>query len=128
MPPRFLKPKGRNTLEGQVRAELEVRGLPQPSAVRRLEPSEGELVQKRSAYPSTHTTPGRLDRSEVELVQRSRHFLVRRGRGGTPPPVDFGFMLELEFPEPLEGPLALGYGSHFGLGLFVTEREGAAVT
>jgi len=37
-------------------------------------------------------------------------------------------MLELEFPEPLEGPLALGYGSHFGLGLFVTEREGAAVT
>ena len=29
-----------------------------------------------------------------------------------------GAFLEIVFPRPVEGPLALGYGSHFGLGLF----------
>ena len=28
------------------------------------------------------------------------------------------------FPEPVQGPITLGYGCHFGLGLFVAE-EGA---
>jgi len=32
---------------------------------------------------------------------------------------DLGAALIIEFPEPIIGPLALGYGSHFGLGLFV---------
>lgn len=29
-----------------------------------------------------------------------------------------GALLEIEFPEEVRGPLALGYGSHFGLGMF----------
>ncbi len=29
-----------------------------------------------------------------------------------------GYWLWLEFPEPVRGPIALGYGAHFGLGLF----------
>ena len=29
-----------------------------------------------------------------------------------------GTLLEIEFPEEVRGPLALGYGSHFGLGMF----------
>jgi CRISPR-associated protein Csb2 len=29
-----------------------------------------------------------------------------------------GFGFEIEFDEPIDGPLAIGYGSHFGLGLF----------
>lgn len=30
-----------------------------------------------------------------------------------------GYGFQLTFPEPVEGPIALGYGAHFGLGLFV---------
>ena len=30
-----------------------------------------------------------------------------------------GFGFRLSFASPIPGPLALGYGSHFGLGLFV---------
>lgn len=50
---------------------------------------------------------------------RSLQFLtVRHGgngcRGG-----DSGAALEITFPDARQGPFALGYGSHFGLGLFV---------
>ena len=30
-----------------------------------------------------------------------------------------GAAFVIEFPEPVSGPLSLGYGAHFGLGLFV---------
>jgi hypothetical protein len=30
-----------------------------------------------------------------------------------------GFAVRLTFETPVKGPLVLGYGSHFGLGLFV---------
>ena len=40
----------------------------------------------------------------------------RRGREKQPDAV--GAFLEINFPEPTPGPLALGYGCHFGLGLF----------
>jgi CRISPR-associated protein Csb2 len=36
---------------------------------------------------------------------------LRGGRSGT--------AFRLTFAEPISGPLALGYGAHFGLGLFV---------
>ncbi len=29
-----------------------------------------------------------------------------------------GALLEIQFPEEVRGPLALGYASHFGLGIF----------
>lgn len=106
VPPRFLKPGGRNTLEGQVAAELAVRGFPESVSVSRLDP---------------HT--------DDDLVRKSRHFIRQRGRqssaGAThpPPPIDCGFMLELEFAEAVPGPIALGYASHFGLGLFSAWSE-----
>jgi CRISPR-associated protein Csb2 len=31
-------------------------------------------------------------------------------------------LLEIVLPEAIEGPLAIGYGSHFGLGLFAAEE------
>jgi len=34
-------------------------------------------------------------------------------------PVRMGYGFELEFQDPVVGPIALGYGAHFGLGLFV---------
>jgi len=43
---------------------------------------------------------------------------IRQRRRGSPPPVDAGYALQLRFDEPVAGPLALGYASHFGLGLF----------
>jgi CRISPR-associated protein Csb2 len=92
VPSRFLKPRGRNTLEGQVAAELVSRGFPAPLSVRSIDAED--------------------------LARTARHFVRRRSRGGSPPPVDCGYMLELEFKETVSGPMLLGYGSHFGLGLF----------
>lgn len=93
VPPRHLKPHGRNSLAGQVAAELESRGQPRDVEVRVLDPHDDERAR------------------------RQRHF-VRVRRNGAAPPVDCGFALELRFTEPVQGPLCLGYGSHFGLGLF----------
>lgn len=90
VPPRFLKARGKNTLAGQVNAELVSRLLP-----------EAEDVQV-----------------DPKLTQELRHFVRRRSRGGAPPPVDVGFGLRLTFSKPVVGPLLLGYGSHFGLGMF----------
>jgi CRISPR-associated protein Csb2 len=95
VPPRFLKPRGANTLIGQINAELASRGLPTAESVREL-PRSGETVALR-------------------------HFIRVRQRGGTPPPGDIGYALRLQFGEPIRGPLSLGYASHFGLGLFRAE-------
>lgn len=93
VPPRHLKKRGANTLEGQVQAELASRGMP---AARRIEV---------------------LDPHDSDLARRLRH-VVRVRRFGPLPPIDCGFALKLDFAEPISGPLSLGYGSHYGLGLF----------
>lgn len=90
VPPRFLKARGKDTLEGQVKAELKARGLPEPVSV--------EIA--------------------LELTRALRHFVRRRVHGGFPPKVDAGYGLRLRFAEPIRGPLLLGYASHYGLGLF----------
>jgi CRISPR-associated protein Csb2 len=33
----------------------------------------------------------------------------------------YGYGFRIKFPEQVQGPIALGYGAHFGLGLFVPE-------
>lgn len=93
VPPRHLKKRGTNTLEGQVQAELASRGLP---VAQRIEV---------------------LDAHDSDLARRQRH-AVRVRRFGPPPPIDFGFTLKLGFAEPISGPLSLGYGSHYGIGQF----------
>ncbi len=93
VPPRYLKKRGRNTIEGQIAAELTVRNFPLPTTVRIIDPHKDELAR------------------------RHRHF-VRSRRYGPTAPVDCGFTLELRFAGPVRGPMCLGYGSHFGLGLF----------
>ncbi|MCS6865418.1 MAG: type I-U CRISPR-associated protein Csb2 [Gemmataceae bacterium] len=90
VPPRFLKPRGKNTLEGQVLAELLSRGLP-------------------AAVEIEYDRP---------LTIHLRHFIRRRTHGGVPPKVDVGFGLRLRFAQPIRGPLLLGYASHYGMGLF----------
>ncbi len=88
------RPRPRDLPEAQLNRELRLRGLPEPVALKRIEgyaPNERPLV-------------------------RWLEFQTRRFKG------DEGFGLagfELEFAEPVSGPLALGFGCHFGLGLFL---------
>ncbi|OYT69790.1 MAG: type I-U CRISPR-associated protein Cas5/Cas6, partial [Chloracidobacterium sp. CP2_5A] len=90
VPPRFLKARGKDTLEGQVQAELASRELPAAKQI--------ELVPERT--------------------KSLRHFVRRRVHGGVPPKVDAGYGLRLQFEGSIPGPLLLGYASHYGLGLF----------
>jgi CRISPR-associated protein Csb2 len=46
-------------------------------------------------------------------------FRRRRLSGGGRRGPDWAFGVRLVFDEPVQGPIALGYGAHFGLGLFV---------
>jgi len=97
--PRYLKRHGRNTFEEQIRAELESRGRP---------------AARVEVVPVQHR-----DRRTKQF----RHFVTvrdprRKGAPSLPPPSPAGHDVRLHFSEPEPGPLALGYGSHFGLGLF----------
>ena len=50
-------------------------------------------------------------------------FLRRRERGeGRPATNGVGYGFRIEFPEPVPGPVAVGSGSHFGMGGFVPMR------
>jgi CRISPR-associated protein Csb2 len=95
VPPRHLKKTGRSSLVGQVEEELRVRGFP---------------VAKVDVLDWAGET--------VAL----RHFVRQRQRGPQPP-LDVGFALQLHFEKPVVGPICLGYGSHFGLGLFRAVKE-----
>jgi CRISPR-associated protein Csb2 len=96
--PRHVKERGRNTITGQVAAELAARGFPELQEVRTL-PLDG--------------SSGRY---------RFRHF-IRQRRGGPPAPMDCGLCLQIRLAAPAPGPIALGYGSHFGIGLFRSIEE-----
>lgn len=96
VPVRYLKERGHNTLEGQIRAELANRGFPVPIRFSVLDPHDERLLQHR-------------------------HF-VRTKRFGPGPPIDCGLAIELHFDVTINGPLALGYGCHFGLGLFTSDH------
>lgn len=113
VPPRFIKTRGKNTLEGQLRAELHSRKLPEPVSVSQIATGLQPLVTTRlegstTGYPS-----------KVHDMTRThfRHFVLSR-RNGPQPPVRCGFTMRIEFQYPVKGPVALGYASHFGLGLF----------
>ena len=62
-------------------------------------------------------------------ARRVLHFRRFRSRGREVRRDTTGAFLEVLFPVPIEGPLALGYGSHYGLGLFarVDDRADAYV-
>ena len=104
VPPRFVKKTGSNSPEGQIRAELASRHFPVPDQV------------------EIHAYPGPGDLKEVQATH-FRHFIRRRTRGGDPPPQDLGWFVRLTFSEPVQGPICLGYGGHFGLGLFLTDPK-----
>ena len=59
----------------------------------------------------------------IEPLSRHDYFWLefRRSRKGEDTMIGYGF--ELEFSAPVAGPFTLGYGAHFGLGLFVPVKE-----
>lgn len=99
VPPRHLKPHGKDSLKGQVCAELERRGLP------------------RLAAPPVVASPTLDSEYGRDALWFRRFALNRQGQEALPPPCFFHLTLRLE--RPIEGPLCLGWGSHFGLGSFV---------
>lgn len=63
-----------------------------------------------------------LDRIPVGRSQRLRrpiHFHRFRSKSGVIQADRQGCFLRITFPNPVSGPIALGFGCHFGLGLFV---------
>ena len=101
VPPRFLKNNGANNLEGQIKSGLAVRGFATEVAVR--------IIAVNSDDP---------DANEARL---QRHF--KRIRTKLSPKQDVAFTVELTFDTEVSGPIALGYASHFGLGLFVGQSD-----
>lgn len=82
-------------VEEQIRRECRARGWPEPVEIERIE--------------------------SVDVGSRPRrpiHFRRLRSRRSVQQPDRNGSFWRLCFPEPLAGPLALGFGCHFGLGLF----------
>ena len=103
IPPRYLKARGKNSLSGQIEAGLRQRGLPVPIRIR-VETGDGWAPNTDAARRASWW----------------RHFVLERRRGGSgrTPKQRLTFGIELTFETPVRGPLTLGYGSHFGLGLF----------
>ena len=137
VPPRFLKAKGSNSLEGQVRAELESRGFPEAARVEveleggryreaagfwelwdRRAPQGVSLVQGGTADVAGEAGAGEL------LARRWRHFRKARPGQAKKPPMVAGIGLRITLAREELGPIALGYGSHFGLGLFTVGANG----
>lgn len=82
-------------VEDQIRRECCERGIPEPIQFERLE----------------HIRVGKQ-------VRRPIHFHRFRNKRGLNQPDRHGGFWRLTFAEPVPGPLALGFGCHFGLGLF----------
>ena len=87
-------PRPRDLPEGQLVRELKNRGLPEPVSIKLI---EGYQVEGRPVVRW--------------LEFHSRRFNGTQGNGLA------GF--EIEFAEPVRGPIAVGFACHFGLGLFL---------
>jgi CRISPR-associated protein Csb2 len=90
-------------VEEQLRKECSVRGLPQL------------LCLKQTEFTFRGQT-----RSPV-------HFHRFRSKRGLVQPDTSGSFWRLTFVEPIAGPIALGFGCHYGLGLFKPLIEGDGV-
>ena len=97
---RHPKKNGKDSPASQVERELMRRGFPQPERIEHLDHA-------------------------MILGKKVRWLEFRRFRngGGGQFADSRGFGFEVVFSEPVRGPIALGYGCHFGLGQFVPEGE-----
>ena len=87
-----------------------------PAEVRRL-------LQRRGLDPSGVEVTERKVIDVGGTPRRAIRFHRFRSRGREVQPDAAGALLGITLSEAIAGPLAIGYGSHFGLGLFVAERN-----
>ena len=87
-------PRPRDLPEGQLIRELNNRGLPEPTSIKRI---EGYQVEGRPLVRW--------------LEFHSTRYNGTKGNGLA------GF--DIQFAEPVRGPIAVGFACHFGLGLFL---------
>ena len=104
---------------GDGRPKLDAHGWQQGSAA-------SCLLQRLEKDPRAvgKLKPNGLRKHTSIVVRKDRHlrclqFQTRRPNGGGQRGNGDSGAFTLEFEEEIQGPLALGYGSHFGLGLFV---------
>ena len=81
--------------EHDLRRLLRANGLPDPISIRKT--TDTDLAGHRTRW---------------------LHFRRGRKKGGGKKGTNMGYGFEIEFPEEVRGPIAMGYGAHFGLGLF----------
>lgn len=96
--PRHAKVRGGRLIDGpedQVRRALRQAGLPEPQVIERVDHAD-----------------------TIPALPWYRFVRTRRSGGGAI--ADHrGYGFRLTFAEPVQGPIAIGYGAHFGLGQFV---------
>lgn len=102
----------------EVRRLLARRGLPEPTEIAFLRPQSSGVADSADS-PHAEDIGVRVR----GRLLRAIHFHRFRTRGGEQQWDTIGTFLRLKFAEPIEGPLALGYACHFGLGLFAAPKD-----
>ena len=113
--PRFdkLRPRGFEALVDSYRVQIVAEwkrrfaGAPLPVVLPMTDPANPTRF-------ATLTAGGTTSHSTLAFAR------TRTGRGGSQPDTAGGFF-RLTFEQDVEGPIALGWGAHFGLGLFCRE-------
>ena len=91
-------------------------------------PGEVRRLLKRRGLDASDVQVSELQTIDVGgSPRRAIHFHRFRSRGREAQPDAAGALLDIVLPTPLTGPVAIGYGSHFGLGLFVPAKDEAPV-
>jgi CRISPR-associated protein Csb2 len=97
---RHLKKNGKDSPHDQVRRDLRWRGLPEPEVIQALMQTD-------------------IGGKKVRWLEFRRMRISGGGRLADPR----GFGFRITFAVPVQGPFALGYACHFGLGQFVAVEE-----
>lgn len=107
--PRHLKRSGRSSLVGQIREGLVSRSYPEPDCI--------EVEGPNGVWQPAEDWWDRRGTDEGRPAAWLRHYRLER-REGSRPPQRVLLAIRVTFPEAVEGPLCLGFGSHYGLGMF----------
>ncbi len=90
---KYLHRRGKKRPDSQIRDELRRRGFDDPEAIELHNPQE-------------------------TFQRRLKGFVICRSDGKPQPPMATSWSATIRFAKPQQGPICLGYGSHFGLGVF----------
>jgi CRISPR-associated protein Csb2 len=97
-------PRPRDLPEGQLIRELQNRGLAEPVSIKRVEGYQVEQLLREAGTTKRCALVRWLEFHATRYNGKSGNGLA-------------GF--EIEFAEPVRGPIAVGFACHFGLGLFL---------